>query len=163
MQKINIEILNIISVRFKTYNGIVYNGKIVYRRPYSSYNNTIKDDFDKSLIVWLEKLHFEVVKDQSVIIFSDESLAEYQKIYKKGTLPTKLSLRCQGMCKGEPILDENGKFKSLEFNLPIYWTALLTDFLKVKPFIPNEGDAPFEDKDKEKYFFDTIKNTKRLP
>lgn len=67
------------------------------------------------------------------------------------------------MCKGEPILDEMGKFKSLEFNLPIYWTALLTDFLKVKPFIPNEGDAPFEDKDKEKYFFDTIKNTKRLP
>ena len=76
-------ILKIISVKFKTYNGIVYNGKIVYRRPYSSYNNTTKDDFDKSLIVWLEELHFEVVKDQSEIIFSDEALAEYKKNYKK--------------------------------------------------------------------------------
>ena len=118
------ENLKIISVKFKTYNGIVYNGKIVYRRPYSSYNNTTKDDFDKSLIVWLEELHFEVVKDQSEIIFSDEALAEYQKNLQKGTLPTKLSLRCQGICKGKPILDENGNFKSLEFNLPIYWTAL---------------------------------------
>ncbi|MBQ7238452.1 MAG: hypothetical protein IJS20_06650 [Bacteroidales bacterium] len=140
-----------------------YSGTIVYRRPLSSIKKdpTKKDptdDFDRSMLSWLEQLNFQRVQFlRSENILFDNQLQEYQQIYDGGRPQTLLSLTCHGNYTKDELI-ARGSIKALEIKIPIYWNAL-----KPKLLFPEESGTVTFDKNKEQYFFDTIKAIKTLP
>lgn len=83
------EVIRVISF---TVSHMKYGGTIVYRRPLTAtYNEGCSDDFDGSLLKWLQQLKLkDVALSYSKDILFDNQLKNYQQIYDGGRPTTQL-------------------------------------------------------------------------
>lgn len=124
--------------------------KICYMRPLTpNYNKDTIDEFDMSIISWLNSLNLQNV-DFSIhenIIF-DYQMSQLEKIFNGGRPSSQLIITAHGDYSIEEIMAK-GSIEARQLTLNVYWNTLASDV----PFLG--GVVTFE-KTREKYYFDTF-------
>lgn len=132
-------------------------GTICYMRPLTyDYNKETIDDFDNSMIKWLElcKLqNIEFIRHENILF--DNQPTNLSSIYDGGRPQTKLSLNCSGNYTEDNIVGK-GEIRTINLSLNIFWDTnnkgILSDICGAVTF----------NKDKEDYFFEVIKGITSL-
>lgn len=132
-------------------------GTICYMRPYTKdYNKERFDDFDNSMIEWLKSLNLKnVVHSHSEDILFDYQKPQLSKIYDGGRPCSKLLLVCHGDYSQEEIISKR-EIEAIQFELNVFWNAY------TKKRLPSLGGTMTFDRNKEKYYFEAIKNLNEL-
>jgi len=126
-------------------------GYITYLRPLTqSYNKSVIDDFDNSMIDWIKELKYQEVQfvHASDVVF-DYQKPQIEKIYNGGRPSSKLLLTCHGDYSFEELV-KLGQINAKKLDLPIYWNALGNTNI-----LDNGGVFTF-DKSRERDFFEIM-------
>ena len=133
-------------------------GTICYMRPLSnSYNKETLDDFDNSMLIWLQSFNLKNVKliYSTNIIFNNQ-ISQLNKAYNGGRPHNDLSFICYGNYPLEEFVTMK-QINAINIKLKVFWNT--TSNNSMLPIL--NGVVSF-DKNKEKYYFDTIKSVTSL-
>ena len=126
-------------------------GVVSYMRPFTTdYNQSTLDDFDHSMIRWMESLNLNNVRfTHSEDILFDYQIPQLSRIYNCGRPSSKLNLICHGDYSPEEFISM-GQIYATCIELNVFWDTIKKDTL------PQLSRTVTFDKNKEKYYFDVI-------
>lgn len=132
-------------------------GRICYMRPYTqNYTKDTIDDFDHSMVEWLESLNLNNVRFiHNADVLFDCQLPDLSQIYNGGRPSTKLSLACYGDYSHDEVV-ARGHITAIPLNLNVFWDA------NQEEQCPRLCGMVTFDKTKENYYRDVIKTITSL-